>query len=529
MKRLLLTIGSDIRNIEDFKKTYLFVPRLEILNFFTIEGFEKYENYFKEIHPNTKKLVQLMQGYVKMYIEFLNRLEIEEVIKHYDAFKYDLEEEIKRGLNGINGLNELTTDLNAYYYDEDFYKNVWKNPEIKSYAKVIRNPENYDKDDIINCLKLYLDQVLVSIHSKKLYEWESPEAPNIVNSFLFQELPLTIKYIHEINDLQIGDGLDITHNDEAPPIFKKRIDKIFQKQMTEIETNYGNDQATFVRKQYDLMKRMVKSFTNILKTRDKESLIRSLKYFRLDLFVRHRFLFDAIYSGEIEQQNQEIHDFEYSTTSIKMPVGQLSPEEQAENLIKEMEILSREQHRIQSQLDSGEIMTRDEIRKLQENHFELNTRGEVIKEQLMHLQLPTESQENNNEPFIRMENMLYESKYNLILSEKNKEYIEKEIKNLNAEIKTKEKRFKKAKKTTAAKVNKETEIQELKTKLKNKQDAIPKVNEEISKNQEHFEHVKHSFENKFNVTLGDDFQQDDIDAMHNQADELLRQMSAEDY
>ena len=155
MKRLLLTIGSDIRNIEDFKKTYLFVPRLEILNFFTIEGFEKYENYFKEKHTNNpkhlnKKLVQLMQGYVKMYIEFLNRLEIEEVIKHHDAFNYDLKDEIKRGLKGNNGLNTLTADLNAYYYDEDFYKNVWKNPKIKSYAKVIRNPENYDKDDIIN-------------------------------------------------------------------------------------------------------------------------------------------------------------------------------------------------------------------------------------------------------------------------------------------------------------------------------------------------------------------------------------------
>jgi len=294
--------------------------------------------------------------------------------------------------------------------------------------------------------------------------------------------------------------------------------------MTEIETNYGNDQATFVRKQYDLMKRMVKSFTNILKTRDKESLIRSLKYFRLDLFVRHRFLFDAIYSGEIEQQNQEIHDFEYSTTSIKMPVGQLSPEEQAENLLKEMEYLSGEQHRIQSELDSGKTMTHDEIRKLQEYNFELNTRGEAIQEQLILLgRLPTESQENNNEQFIRMEKMLYESKYKLILSEKNKEYIEKDIKNLNAEIKRKEKRSKKTKKATAQNKIK-GEIQELTTKLKNKEDAIPKVEEEILTNQKHFESVKHSFENKFNVTLGDDFQQEDIQDMHNQADEVLRQM-----
>lgn len=535
MRRLLLTIGKDIRNIETFKKSYLFVPRMQILNFFTLEGFEKYEQYLKKkLHTNPKhlnnKLVQLMQGYVKMYIEFLNRLEIEEVIKHLDAFKYDLETDIRKGIK------LSTQESQAYYYDEDFYKNIWKNPDIKEYAKVIRNPENenYDENDIINCLKVYLDQVLVSIHSKKLYDWETPEAPNIVKSFLFQELPLTIKDIHEINELHIGDGLDVTQDEERPPIFKGRIHTIFHSQMTDIEKTYRNDQATFVRKQYELMKRMVKSFTNILKTRDKESLIRSLKYFRLDLFVRHRFLFDAIYSGEIEQQNQEIHDFEYSTTSIKMPVGQLSPEEQAENLLKQMEYLSREQHKIQSKLDSGERMTHDEIRQLQEYNFELNTKGEEIQEQLLQLQLqPTDvlSPQENNEQFVNMEKMLNKSKYNLILSEKKKQYIEKEIKNLNAQIKTKEKRFKKAKKAkkTTVKNKIKIEIQQLMAKLKIMEDAIPKVEEEIRKNQQSFVDVKNSFENKFNVTLGD-FQQEDIEAMNNEADEfLMRQMFAEDY
>lgn len=529
MRRLLLTIGKDIRNIETFKKSYLFVPRMQILNFFTLEGFEKYEQGFIERHKKNpkhlnNKLVQLMQGYVKMYIEFLNRLEIEEVIKHLDAFKYDLEKDIHKGIK------LSTQESQAYYYDEDFYKNIWKNPDIKEYAKVIRNPEkeNYDENDIINCLKVYLDQVLVSIHSKKLYDWETPEAPNIVKSFLFQELPLTIKDIGEINELQIGDGLDVSQDEEAPPIFKGRIHTIFHSQMADIENTYGNDQDTFVRKQYELMKRMLKSFTNILKTRDKESLIRSLKYFRLDLFVRHRFLFDAIYSGEIEQQNQEIHDFEYSTTSIKMPVGQLSPEEQAENLLKQMEFLSREQRKIQSKLDSGERLTRDQIRQLQEYNFELNTKGEEIQEQLMHLQLPTESQENN-EQFVNMEKMLNKSKYNLILSEKKKQYIEKEIKNLKAQIKAKDKRYKKVKKDKIKSDKIKSEIQNLKTKLKIMEDAIPKVDEEIRKNQQSFVDVKSSFENKFNDTLGD-FQQEDIEAMHNQADEfLMRQMSAEDY
>ena len=210
MKRMMKAYGSDYNNVGRFKTSYLFEPKgTKVSNLFNPLQFDIYVSILRQNYPNKDRLneqiVKLTQGYIKMYIEFLNTQHKNVTLDHLEAFAEDLGEDF------TNALDAYKQKSIAYYYDECFYKTLVQIPIVKEYAKIIRDvlktPEKIKTDDMILCLNVYLFALLVEIHDKELCTWD--DSPNIVSSYLFEEIPFTIKEIEKLKNDPNFDNIDL--------------------------------------------------------------------------------------------------------------------------------------------------------------------------------------------------------------------------------------------------------------------------------------------------------------------------------
>lgn len=383
MKRTIMAYGSDYNNIERIKETYLFKPKKSssgVSNFFKLSQFEMYETILRHKYPEedrfNKHLVKLIQGYFKMYIEFLNNQDKNVTLEHLTAFMEDLGEDFDKALKAY------TQESIAYYYDECFYRTLIQIPTVKEYAKIIREPENFSNEDIILCLNVYLFALLVEIHDKQLCTWD--DSPNIVSSYLFEQIPITVKELKKLKKDPKFQGIDL-RKEGSPPIFhQKNQDKFFN----QIENLKGN-----VLGQYNLMLKYLKTYIMSLGSEDnREKILNHMYFFILDLHQRHRYLYDIIQNGEIDEEKQEIPEFELSSTSFDLdPYDRIQYLLQLTDEIKneEEQIRERQEYELQTRK-----LTRDEILQFSEERNELTQRAALIAEELEHLHQFMEGAQN---------------------------------------------------------------------------------------------------------------------------------------
>lgn len=380
MKRTIMAYGSDYNNIERIKETYLFQPKSSgILNFFKLSQFEMYESILRHKYPEedrfNKHLVKLIQGYFKMYIEFLDNQDKKVTLDHLTAFMEDLGDDFEYALKAY------TQKSIAYYYDECFYRALIQIPIVKEYAKVIREPEKFSNEDIILCLNVYLFALLVEIHDRELCTWD--DSPNIVKSYLFERIPFP-KKDEKIQNYPKLQDIDLRKKG-SPPIFHPNVqDKFFN----EIE-NLKDD----VQGQYKVMKKYLKNYITILGLKDnREFLLNHMYFFILDLHQRHRYLYDIIQNGEIEEEKQEVPEFELSATSVDLdPYERIQYLLQLTDEIKDEEEEIRERHKYEMQTRK---LTRDEILQFSEERNELTQRAALIAEELEELHQFMEGAQN---------------------------------------------------------------------------------------------------------------------------------------
>lgn len=389
MKRMMMAYGSDYNNLERLKTSYLFEPTgTKVSNLFNPLQFEIYVSILKQNYPDTdrlnKYLVKLIQGYIKMYIEFLNTQNKKVTMDHLEAFVEDLGEEFTKALDEYNQRSI------AYYYDECFYRALIQNPIVKEYAKIIRDvlktPEKIKTDDIILCLNVYLSALLVEIHDKELCSWD--DSPNIVNSYLFKKIPFTVKEIEKLKNDPNFDNIDLRKlsKKEKPPVFNESIRYNFYKKIKE---NEGDIQG-----QYELMLDFLTKYISILrlKKNDRGFILNHMYFFILDLHQRHRYLYDIIQNGEIDEEKQEVPEFELSATSVDLnPYERIQYLLQLTDEIKDEEEEIRERHKYEMQTRK---LTRDEILQFSEERNELTQRAALIAEELEELHQFMEGAQN---------------------------------------------------------------------------------------------------------------------------------------
>ena len=383
MKRTITAYGSDYNNIERIKKTYLFKPKKSssgVSNFFKLSQFEMYETILRHKYPEedrfNKHIVKLIQGYFKMYIEFLDNQDKNVTLDHLTAFMEDLGEHFDKALKAY------TQKSIAYYYDECFYRTLIQIPIVKEYAKIIREPEKFSNEDIILCLNVYLFALLVEIHDKQLCTWD--DSPNIVKSYLFEEIPFTVKELKILKKDPKFQGIDLRKKASPPIINEKNQEKFFN----QIENLEGDVQG-----QYEVMYKFLKGYIASLRIKnDREKILNHMYFFILDLHQRHRYLYDIIQNGEIEEENGKVPEFELSATSVDLnPYERIQYLLQLTDEIKDEEEEIRERHKYEMQTRK---LTRDEILQFSEERNELTQRAALIAEELEQLHQFMEGAQN---------------------------------------------------------------------------------------------------------------------------------------
>ena len=152
---------------------------------------------------------------------------------------------------------------------------------VSKCAEILRNPTNYKKEEVIECLKKNLFNIYLN-------PYNVGDIPEIINSYLFRRIPFEQHELSQIEHVNL----------DKLPIFKGR-------QITKFHDLYQN--AKNEEERYNVIINYIITYLNIIQHFDFNTVINHLEYFLLELRQSFRDKFDLIFNDdEIQMSEPEL-------------------------------------------------------------------------------------------------------------------------------------------------------------------------------------------------------------------------------